>query len=385
VRGDGQAFWLGHPGTKWVAIQLRDSAGLAPVFPHERRYVFSSSPSIGGGQCKNFLHDLHHESSSKKNRTIQTPNMRIASLLPSATEIIALLGLEQQLVGVSADSDWPAEVVADLPVLNSVSIATDSMTSREIDQAASMEGHRGLSLYHVDPDLLRSVRPDLILTQETCEVCAVSRRDVELATQTLGYAPKVLSLSPVTLDQVLEDIERVARLADVSSDAEVAALRARISDVQKRATGLSRQRVFCMEWLDPPYTAGHWVPQMVDIAGGRDELGSPAGPSRRIDWQDIVAYAPEVIVLMPCSLDLERVAAEFAPLRSLPGWHDLPAVQSGQVFAGHTHLFSRAGPRLVDGVEVLARMLHPDVFAAPIPAGQALKMAASGERLEAYR
>src|SRR5258707_13807478 len=128
--------------------------------------------------------------------------MRIASLLPSATEIVGLLGLEDQLVGVSADSDWPPEVVRRLPVLNSVSIDTDSMTSREIDQAASLEGHAGLSLYHVDPDLLRAVRPDLILTQETCEVCAVSSADVEVATQTLGYSPKVLSLSPVTLDQV---------------------------------------------------------------------------------------------------------------------------------------------------------------------------------------
>jgi iron complex transport system substrate-binding protein len=322
---------------------------------------------------------------SEENRTILNLCMRIASLLPSATEIVALLGLDKQLVGVSADSDWPLEVVSHLPVLNSVSIATDSMTSREIDQAASVEGHRGLSLYHVDPDLLRSVRPDLILTQETCEVCAVSRRDVELATQTLGYAPQVLSLSPVTLDQVFDDIESVARLADVGSDDQISSLRTRVENVKVRAAGLTRQRVFCMEWLDPPYTAGHWVPQMVEIAGGRDELGSPAGPSRRIDWQDIVAYAPDVIVLMPCSLDLDRVAAEFALLRSLPGWFDVPAVQSGQVFAGHTHLFSRSGPRLVDGVEVLARMLHPDVFDAPLPAGQALKMSASGEQLEAYR
>jgi iron complex transport system substrate-binding protein len=242
-----------------------------------------------------------------------------------------------------------------------------------------------VSLYHVDPDLLRSVRPDLILTQETCEVCAVSRRDVELATQTLGYTPKVLSLSPVTLEQVFDDIESVARLADVSSNGQISSLRARAENVRTRAAGLNRQRVFCMEWLDPPYTAGHWVPQMVEIAGGRDELGTAAGPSRRIDWQEIVAYAPEVIVLMPCSLDLDRVASEFAPLRNLPGWHELPAVKSGQVFAGHTHLFSRSGPRLVDGVEALARMLHPDVFDAPIPAGQALKMSASGERLEAYR
>jgi iron complex transport system substrate-binding protein len=140
-----------------------------------------------------------------------------------------------------------------------------------------------------------------------------------------------------------------------------------------------------MEWLDPPFTAGHWVPEMVDLAGGRDDLGTAAGPSRRIDWQEVVAYAPDVIVLMPCSLELDRVAAELPLLRELPNWAALPAVRSGQVFAGHTHLFSRSGPRLVDGVEALARMLHPEVFEQAIPVGQALKISATGERLESYQ
>src|SRR5207237_265798 len=128
-------------------------------------------------------------------------------------------------------------------------------------------------------------------------------------------------------------------------------------------------------------TAGHWVPQMVELAGGSDELGTPMGVSRRIDWQAVVKYAPEAIVLMPCSLDLERVASEFGLLRELPGWETLPAIQTGQLYAGHTHLFSRSGPRLVDGVEALARMLHPEVFEQPLPPGQALKVAADGHRL----
>ena len=155
--------------------------------------------------------------------------------------------------------------------------------------------------------------------------------------------------------------------------------------MRTRAAELTRPRVFCMEWLDPPYTAGHWVPEMVDLAGGRDELGTPAGPSRRIEWQDVVAYAPEVLVLMPCSLELERVAAEFGLLRELPGWDTLPAVQSGQVYAGNTHLFSRSGPRLVGGVEALARMLHPERFSEPIPSHQALKVSSDGQRLEPYQ
>ncbi|HLZ30445.1 MAG TPA: cobalamin-binding protein [Chloroflexota bacterium] len=313
--------------------------------------------------------------------------MRIVSLLPSATEIVCRLGLEDQLVGVSADSDWPIDVVTRRPVLNTVSIDTSQLTSREIDAAAGGDGHRGASLYHVNPELLRDLQPEVILTQEICEVCAVSRRDVELATRTLGYTPLVLSLSPVTLDQVLDDVELIARTAGVAERGahEVNGLRARRDSVRRRAAGVARPRVFCMEWLDPPYTAGHWVPEMVALAGGREELGTPAGPSRRIAWQDVVAYAPEVVVLMPCSLELERVAAEFECLRTLPGWDQLPAVQSRRVFAGNTHLFSRSGPRLVDGVETLARMLHPDRFQQPVPANQALKVTPDGQRLEAYQ
>jgi iron complex transport system substrate-binding protein len=312
--------------------------------------------------------------------------VKIVSLLPSATEIVCLLGLADQLVGVSADSDWPADVVGRLPVLNTVSLDTAALSSREIDQAAS-DGHRGASLYHVNGDLLRELQPDLILTQEICEVCAVSRRDVDLATRALGYKPKVLSLNPVTLEQVVADVEVVARMAgavDRGSEL-IEALTTRLETVRRRTAGLPRPRVFCMEWLDPPYTAGHWVPNMVDIAGGRDELGTPAGLSRRVAWQEVVDYAPEVIVLMPCSLELERVAAEFGVLRTLPDWTSVPAVRSGRVYAGHTHLFSRSGPRLVDGVEVLGRILHPQVFDAKLPAGRMLKMAHDGDRLESYR
>jgi len=171
---------------------------------------------------------------------------------------VCLLGLEDQLVGISADSDWPPGVVKRLPVLNTVSIDTSRLSSREIDQAAN-DGHRGASLYHVDPELLRTLQPDLILTQEICEVCAVSRRDVELATRTLGYTPGVFSLSPVTLDQVLADVDLVARNAGVAdrSTELVRGLSGRLEAVRQRTAALPRLRVFCMEWLDPPYTAGH--------------------------------------------------------------------------------------------------------------------------------
>ena len=313
--------------------------------------------------------------------------MRIVSLVPSATEIVSILGLDEQLVGVSADSDWPPALVERLPVLNTVSIDTNTLSSREIDAAASSSGHADASLYHVDADLLRSLRPDLILTQSTCEVCAVSQRDVDLATRTLGYAPRVVSLNPLSLDHVLEDIALVAQLAGVPerSAPAIARLRRRLEAVRTRAAGAPRPRVLCMEWLDPPFTAGHWVPEMVELAGGCDELGTPAGPSRRIAWSEVVAYAPAAIVLMPCSLELGRVAAEFPLLRARPGWSELPAVSSRRVFAGNTHLFSRSGPRLVDGVETLARMLHPEIFDQPLPAGFALKVTPDGQRLEPFQ
>lgn len=311
--------------------------------------------------------------------------MRIVSLLPSATEVVCLLGLADRLVGVSADSDWPLDVVKRLPVLNTVDIDSERMTSSEIDAAAS-DGHRGASLYHVDSDLLRRLAPDLILTQELCEVCAVTRQDLDLATRTLGYTPRVLSLNAVTLEQVFEEIELVADAAGARErgSAAVRDLRVRVDRVRSRAAELPRPRVFCMEWLDPPFTAGHWIPEMVEIAGGRDELGTTAGPSRRIAWQEVVEYAPDVIVLIPCSLSLERVAAEFHLVRSRPGWQDLPAVSSGRVFAGHTHLFSQSGMRIVDGLEALARMLQPEVFAEPIPPSQALKLSTDGTQLEPY-
>lgn len=313
--------------------------------------------------------------------------VRIVSLLPGATEMVYALGLWNQLVGVSADADWPPEA-ARLPVLNTVSIDTSRLSSREIDAAAGEGGaHRGASLHHVDPDLLRSLRPDLVLTQEVCEVCAVSRRDVELAAETLGYTPRILSLSPATLDQVLDDIRLVAGAAGVPERGEalVADLRRRLDDVRHRTEDLPRPRVCCLEWLDPPYSAGHWVPEMVELAGGRDELAQPGGYSRRIDWREVLEYRPEVLVLIPCSLPLERVAAEFELLRALPGWRELPAVRQGAVYAGETHLFSQSGPRLVEGVEALARLLHPNVFDRPFPAGQARKVSRDGERLESFR
>lgn len=311
--------------------------------------------------------------------------MRIVSLLASATEIVAWLGLEHHLVGVSADSDWPPEAIRGRPILNTIAFDPRALSSREIDQAAS-GGHQGASLYHVDADVLRELHPELILTQEVCDVCSVSRRDLELATRMIGYTPKIISLNAVDLDGVLADIALVADLANASAVGQtaIASLQDRVEAVRQATAGAARKRVLCVEWLDPPYSAGHWIPEMVQIAGGVDEMGTPAGPSREVGWSEVVAYAPDVLVLMPCSLSLERVASEFADLRRMPHWDDLPAARSGQVFAGHTDLYARSGPRLVDGVEALGRMLHPDLMTRPLSEGLALKMSADGQRLEPY-
>jgi len=318
--------------------------------------------------------------------TCHTWQVRIVSLLASATEIVGFLGLEQQLVGVSADSDFPPDAVRGLPVLNTVSFDPDQLTSREIDEAAS-HGHQGASLYHVDADLLRELRPDLILTQEVCEVCSVSRRDLDQAARMLGYAPQIVSLNAVNLEQVFADIEQVSRVAGIADGAvdRLGPLRERLHEVRRRIAGAPPPRVLCLEWLDPPYSAGHWIPEMVELAGGTDELGYPSGPSREVTWRDVVEYAPDVLVLMPCSLSLERVAAEFDELRRQAGWERLPAVVSRRVFVGHTDLFSRSGPRLVDGVEALARMLHPECVEQALPDNVALRISADGQRLEAYR
>lgn len=313
--------------------------------------------------------------------------MRIVSLVASATEIAAALGLGERLVGVSADSDWPTEAVRGRPVLNTIAFDPDQLSSREIDAAAvAVAGHSGASLYHVDADLLRSLQPDLILTQEVCDVCSVSRRDLEAAANLLGYAPTVLSLNAVDLAGVLDDIASVAAAASAQTVGErlLHDFGRRLEETRLRTAALARPRVACLEWLDPLYSAGHWVPEMVDIAGGTEQLGLPAGPSREIAWNELAAYAPDVVVFMPCSLSLARVASEFGLVRDTDAWPALPAVQAGQVYALHTDLFSRSGPRLVEGVEALARVLHPDVFVAPLQQDVALKVSADGRRLEPY-
>jgi iron complex transport system substrate-binding protein len=292
--------------------------------------------------------------------------MRIASLLPGATEIVYLLGLGDQLVGVSHECDYPP-AARRKPVVTRAPFDAHALSSADIDRLVSETSGAGRELYHVAPEAIGAVAPDLVLTQGLCEVCAVSVRAVNAA---LPDGPRVLSLDAGTLADVLADIGRVADAAGVPERgaAVAAGLRARLDAVRDRAAGLPRRRVVCLEWLDPLYCAGHWVPEMVALAGGDEALGRPGEFSHPIAWDDVRRAAPEVLLLMPCGFGPDRALADAAALRRLPGWADLPAVLAGAVWAvdGNAY-FSRPGPRLVDGVELAARILHPATFGAPEP------------------
>ncbi|MDR7421545.1 MAG: cobalamin-binding protein [Armatimonadota bacterium] len=285
--------------------------------------------------------------------------MRIVSLLPSATEIVCALGLGDALVGISHDCDYPAEVL-DRRVL-STALVDPSQPSAAIDAAVRDRVHRGTSVYHLDAAGLEALRPDLILTQELCEVCAPSFTEVRRAARVLEGRTRLVSLEPLGLDDILDTIALVGDLTGAARTARalVSDLRARIEAVRRLPPPEPRPRVLCVEWLDPLFVAGHWVPEMVAIAGGEDGLGRPRASSVTVPWEAVVAYAPELIVLMPCGFDLERTRAEAPLLARRPGWDALPAVRAGRVYATDgSAYFNRPGPRVVGGLEILAALVR---------------------------
>jgi iron complex transport system substrate-binding protein len=245
-------------------------------------------------------------------------------------------------------------------------IDSNRMTSLEIDRWVGERLGSNQGLYVIDEERLREAAPDVILTQGLCDVCAIDYNEVVAASETLGKKPKIVSLTPNCLTDVLDDVLRVGEATGQRHKAErfVQKLQQRISAVRDRAAQLSaRPRVACLEWFDPIYAAGHWVPEMVELAGGHDVLGRKGEPSAKIHWKQVVEMAPDVIVLMPCGFDIRRTATEAASLEHLDGWHELPAVEAGKVFAVNGHaFFSRPGPRLVDGLEILAHIIHPEIF-----------------------
>ena len=294
--------------------------------------------------------------------------MRIVSLLPSTTEIVCALGLDAELVGITHECDYPAAAV-DKPRLTASRISHETMTSREIDHAvrSQLDGHG--SIYDLDEAKLRRLNPDLILTQELCEVCAVSYKTVERAARMFAADVKVVSLEPKTIEDIFENIRTVGELTGHSSKADhlVRSLNARLDRIKEKTASLNRRpRTLMLEWLEPPFAPGHWVPEQVAIAGGDHAFGKAGQRSVTTNAEEISAYAPEVIILIPCGYYKEDILRQLPDAQLPEGWNDLPAVRDNQVWATDaTSYFSRPGPRVVDGVEILARILHPDVFGAP--------------------
>ncbi len=286
--------------------------------------------------------------------------VRIASLLPSATEIVCALGLEDSLVAVTHECDYPASVKTKPVVTRSV--LDGKGDSAQIDRHIRELVHQGSSIYTLDADQLATLHPDVILTQELCEVCAVSYPLVERAARRSSTPTQLVSLEPEQLTDVFEHIRLVGRLADRTAEAErvVADLEGRLNRVNERVRGRPVRRVVILEWIDPPFNAGHWTPGLVEMAGGRDLLGILARPAHPIEWAAVIDARPEVLVISACGLTLERSLAESeAALSRFEGSADETWVVDGNAF------FSRPGPRLVDSVEILAGILHPAVVEPP--------------------
>jgi iron complex transport system substrate-binding protein len=286
--------------------------------------------------------------------------MRIASLVPSATELLFALGLGDRVVAVTHECDYPPGA-EQLPHLTR-SVIPEGLEAGEIDRAVRERAERGESLYELDEDLLAELDVDLIVTQAVCEVCAVSFEDVRALAGRLPTQPQVLSLDPATLGEVLADVPRLAEAAGVpeAGDQLAAELAERLEAVERAVEGAPRPRVAALEWLDPVYAGGHWVPQMISLAGGEDVLGLPGEKSRTVTWDEVEAVAPELVVSMPCGLYAEQAAAETMR------WRRHLSLVGGRVVAvDAAAYFSRPGPRLVDGVELLGHLLHPELVPAP--------------------
>jgi iron complex transport system substrate-binding protein len=290
---------------------------------------------------------------------------RIISFLPSATEMACALGLGDQLVGISHECDYPPEITGKPIVVRGV-LPIESMGQREIDAAVTERLRRGLSLYETDEDLIRAIAPDLILTQDLCQVCAPSGYEVSQLLQTLPNKPQVLFLTPKSIEQIFDNLLELGAATDRLRRAEelIASGRERLEKIAAATRKIGdRLRVFCMEWLDPVYCSGHWVPEMVQIAGGRDELGRAGTDSIRIPWKDVLRWAPEALVIMPCGFGIEKAATQAQQLFAYLGWSDLPAAKRNRVYAVDANsYFARPGPRVVEGTELLAHLLHPDLF-----------------------
>jgi iron complex transport system substrate-binding protein len=296
--------------------------------------------------------------------------VRICSLLPSATEILFALGLGDSVAGVTHECDFPPDAAKKPPLIRP-RVDPDAMPA-ELDRQVMEIVARGESIYAVDAELLRTISPDLIVTQDLCHVCAASPDDLASALTRLSKQPRILTLTPHSLADVWDDIRRVGEATGRRREAQALAitLEQRVAAIEmKAARAVTQPRALCLEWLDPFYVGGHWVPEMVAKAGGEDVLGRAGEPSFRVTSEQVAESRADVIVIMPCGYNLPRVVAESSIERLLESWGDLPAVRNRQVFAVDANsYFSRPGPRLADGVAILAEILHTGSLATPVSA-----------------
>ncbi len=306
-------------------------------------------------------------------------SLRIVSLLPSATEIVCLLGLTDQLVGVTHECDFPPAVAA-LPKVTRTLIPPDAPSAR-IDELVRERVRKQRALYTLDQPALEALRPDLIVTQALCDVCAVAEDEVRAAACTLPGRPRVLNLEPQTLAEVLESIHQVGQATGRPghADAVVEALQKRIDAIAARSARLKdRPRVALLEWIAPPFSCGHWSPEIVRLAGGEEGLGQAGRPSRTVPWSEVLGWRPEVVVLACCGFGIPRTLQDVPLLRSYEGWADLPCARNGRVYVvDGSAYFSRPGPRLVDSLEILANALHPEVHLLPAECPPAVRVDAA--------
>lgn len=303
---------------------------------------------------------------------MNSPPKRIVSLLSSATEILFGLGAGERVVGVGHECDWPPEANTRPRVTRSW--IDSQQTSGDIDQQVKQRFAEGLPLYEVDAEQLAQLSPDLIVTQAQCDVCAVRYEDVVALVQRSPAlrGTKIVALQPETFADIFQDILRVGAATGASAEAAgfVARLQARVAEVQARTAGLARPRTVCIEWIEPLMLAANWTPTLIELAGGTAGLVQANAHSTYADWQQVVDYDPEVLLISPCGFDLERSRSEAQALLKLPRWNDLAAVRQGRVtlIDGNAYL-NRSGPRIVDSLEIVAHAVHPDAFPAPSHSG----------------
>ncbi len=301
---------------------------------------------------------------------------RIVSLLPSSTEILCAMGLRDRLVGVSHECDYPPDVTG-LPVLTEPKLDPHK-PSAAIDARIRELVQEGLSVYRIKTELLQQLQPDLIVTQDQCAVCAVALPEVEEAVRCfLTPGVKVVSLQPQRLSDIWEDIRHVGTATGQSAAAEdvLRGLKRRLWKLEQQTRRVSRPRVACIEWIEPLIAGGNWMAELVEIAGGSYEMTAAGMHSPVITWDELVAYQPDMIIVMPCGFKIAQTRENLPALTAHPQWQSLPAVQANRVYIadGNTY-FNRPGPRIVDSAEILAEMLHPEECAGLAPAGAYVRL-----------